>query len=372
MSKQKIVVESPGRINLIGEHIDYNGGKVLPASINKKIIIELESVQGVECYIKSRTLNKSFKLNLSSLLKRDTGWENYIIGVLKVLIEKRKLLITGFNCIIGGDLPIGAGISSSSSLICGMIKGLDYLNNLKLKNDEIIDIARDIEHNFIGLTGGIMDQFTILYGKKNKLLFLNCKTRDFNFIDSDFGEYKFLLLNTNIEHKLSNSLYNERVIECENALKIIKLKHQDIDCLCDVSEKILYQFSDLIDKRDFNRAKFVIQENGRVINSVKKIKESKFKDFGTLMYESHYGLKGLYEVSCDQLNFMVDFSKDYDYILGSRMMGGGFGGCTINLIHSDFINQYVEVISNEYYNKFKIHLSPIIITISDGITCYKI
>jgi len=371
MSKQKIIVESPGRINLIGEHIDYNGGKVLPASINKKIIIKLESVQGVECYIKSRTLNRSFKLNLSLLLKRDNGWENYIIGVLKVLIEKRKLLITGFNCIIDGDLPIGAGISSSSSLICGLIKGLDHLNNLKLKNDEIIDIARDVEHNFIGLTGGIMDQFTILYGKKNKLLFLNCKTRDFDFIDSNFGEYKFLLLNTNIEHKLSNSSYNERVMECENVLKTIQLKHKDIDCLCDVSEEILHQFNGLIDEKGFNRAKFVIQENSRVISSVKKIQESKIQDFGMLMYESHYGLKVLYEVSCDQLDFMVDFSKNYDYILGSRMMGGGFGGCTINLIHLDFIDQYVEKISKEYYNKFKVHLSPIITTISDGINSYK-
>ena len=372
MIQKKVLVESPGRINLIGEHIDYNGGKVLPAAIKNKIIFQLESIQGVKCYIQSKTIDKSFIININSLEKSETHWENYIIGVLKNLIKKRKLLINGFKCLIDGDLPIGAGISSSSSLICGFIKGLDKLNNLNLTNNDIIDIAREVEHNFIGLTGGIMDQSTILNGKKNKVLLIDCKNRSFDFIDSDFGRYKFLLLNTNIEHKLSDSLYNKRVGECGSALNEIKSRYKKVNYLCDVSLKILNEFKGTMDEVVFNRAQFVIQEHERVLNSVKKIKESKFKEFGMLMYESHYGLKELYEVSCQHLDFMVDISKNYEHVLGSRMMGGGFGGCTINLIHSDFIDSYIDLVSKEYYNKFSIHLSPIVTEISDGITCSEI
>ena len=372
MIPKKVLVESPGRINLIGEHIDYNGGKVLPAAIKNKIIFHLESIQGVKCYIESKTIEKTFIIQLNSLEKSEIQWENYIIGVLKTLIEKRNLLINGFKCLIDGDLPIGAGISSSSSLICGFIKGLDQLNNLNLTNNDIINIAREVEHNFIGLTGGIMDQFTILNGKKNKVLLIDCKSRDFGFIDSDFGRYKFLLFNTNIEHKLSDSSYNQRVEECRSALNEIKSKYKKVNYLCDVSLKILQEFKESMDDEVFDRAQFVIQENERVINSVKKIEESKFQEFGMLMYESHYGLKELYEVSCEQLDFMVDISKNYDYVLGSRMMGGGFGGCTINLIHSDFIDSYIDLVSKQYYNRFSIHLSPIVTEISDGITCSEI
>ena len=372
MIPKKVLVESPGRINLIGEHIDYNGGKVLPAAIKNKIIFHLESIQGVKCYIESKTIEKTFIIQLNSLEKSEIQWENYIIGVLKNLIEKRKLLINGFKCLIDGDLPIGAGISSSSSLICGFIKGLDQLNNLNLTNNDIINIAREVEHNFIGLTGGIMDQFTILNGKKNKVLLIDCKSRDFGFFDSDFGRYKFLLLNTNIEHKLSDSSYNQRVEECKSELNEIKSKYKKVNYLCDVSLKILKEFKETMDDEVFDRAQFVIQENERVINSVKKIEELKFQEFGMLMYESHYGLKELYEVSCEQLDFMVDISKNYDYVLGSRMMGGGFGGCTINLIHSDFIDSYIDLVSKQYYNRFSIHLSPIVTEISDGITCSEI
>ena len=269
MIPKKVLVESPGRINLIGEHIDYNGGKVLPAAIKNKIIFHLESIQGVKCYIESKTIEKTFIIQLNSLEKSEIQWENYIIGVLKTLIEKRNLLINGFKCLIDGDLPIGAGISSSASLICGFIKGLEQLNNLNLTNNDIIDIAREVEHNFIGLTGGIMDQFTILNGKKNKVLLIDCKSRDFGFIDSDFGRYKFLLLNTNIEHKLSDSSYNQRVEECKSALNEIKSKYKKVNYLCDVSLKILQEFKESMDDEVFDRAQFVIQENERVINSVK-------------------------------------------------------------------------------------------------------
>ena len=200
--KNNITVESPGRVNLIGEHVDYNGGFVLPGSIDKKIIIELSVVSGNICFIESKTVKKSFKLNLKKISKSKIQWENYIIGVLYNLIISRNLKIKAFDCKIDSNLPIGAGISSSSSLVCGLISGINYLNDLKLSSDEIVDIVSDVEHNFIGLKGGIMDQFTIINGRKNKLLLLNCQNRDFKYIDSNFKPYKIILIDTKVEHNL--------------------------------------------------------------------------------------------------------------------------------------------------------------------------
>ena len=366
--RNKIIVEAPGRINLIGEHIDYNGGSVLPASIDKKIIIEFHSVSGEECNIESLTLDKGFKINLKKISKSKIQWQNYIIGVLYNLIVLKKLKIEAFNCNIESNLPIGAGISSSSALICGIASGLNYLNNLKLTNDEIIDIVSDVEHNFIGLMGGIMDQFTIVNGKKNKLILLNCQNRNFKYINSDFNNYKFLLINTNVEHNLANSAYNERVKECNEALSVINKKHNKYNCLVEVEENILNEFKNILKEKIYNRALFVIQENQRTYDSANKISNSKLKEFGKLMYKSHYGLKNLYEVSCKELDFLVEFTSNYEEIIGSRMMGGGFGGCTINLIKENFVDNFVDLVSQAYLDKFDIKLDAFTVNIDNGIT----
>ena len=366
--RNKIIVEASGRINLIGEHVDYNGGYVLPASIDKKIIIEFHSISGKECNIESKTLDRGFKINLNKIFKSKIQWENYIVGVLYNLIILKKLKIEAFNCKIESDLPIGAGISSSSALICGIASGLNQLNNLKLTNDQIIDIVSDVEHNFIGLMGGIMDQFTIVNGKKNKLILLNCQNRNFKYINSDFNNYKFLLINTNVEHNLANSAYNERVKECSEALSLINKKYNKYDFLVNVEENILNEFKNILPEKVYNRALFVIQENKRTHDSANKISNSKLKEFGELMYKSHYGLKNLYEVSCEELDFLVEFTSNYEEIIGSRMMGGGFGGCTINLIEKNFINHFVDLISKAYLDKFGIKLNAFTVNIDNGIT----
>ena len=369
MLGKKVLVNSPGRINLIGEHIDYNGGYVLPAAIDKKIKLEFELIKGNICFIESKTINKNFRLNLNNLKKSTNQWENYIIGSLKFILDKKKI-IKAFNCKIYGDLPIGAGISSSSSLICGFIKGIDTLNSLNLTNHQIIKISKDVEHKYIGLTGGIMDQFTIVNGKKDNLLFLDCKIEKFSLIKSDFGNYKFLLLNTNVNHNLVESSYNDRVSECKKVIQIIS-KNKD-QYLCDISHDQLQKFKNRLGNKLFNRASHVLNENKRVKESVKFIQNKDFISLGKLMYESHASLKNLYNVSCEELDFAVDFSRNYSYVLGSRMMGGGFGGCTINLIHSNNINEYIDLISREYYKKFNLNLSSIITKIDDGLICTQI
>jgi len=370
--RNNIIVEASGRINLIGEHVDYNGGSVLPASIDKKIIIEFHSVSGEECYIESKTLDQGFKINLNKISKSKIQWQNYIIGVLYNLIVLKNLKIKAFNCKIESNLPIGAGISSSSALICGIASGLNRLNNLKLTNDEIIDIVSDVEHNFIGLMGGIMDQFTIVNGKKNKLILLNCQNRSFKYINSDFNNYKFLLINTNVEHNLANSAYNERVKECNEALSVINKKYNKYNCLVEVEENILNEFKNILKEKVYNRALFVIQENQRTYDSANKISNSKLKEFGELMYKSHYGLKNLYQVSCKELDFLVEFTSKYEEIIGSRMMGGGFGGCTINLIKENFVDNFVDLVSQAYLDEFDIKLDAFTVNIDNGITIKNI
>ena len=365
---RKIKVESPGRINLIGEHVDYNGGSVLPGAIDKKVEFLIENIEGNKCIIESKTINRKFEFGFSNLKKSNEHWQNYIIGTVNNLINKKKQTISSFKCVIKSSLPIGAGISSSSALISGLASGLIEINNLQIDKNEIVDIVSDVEHNYIGLKGGIMDQFTILNGKKNKLIHLECYSRNFNYVNADFNDFQIILLNTNVEHNLANTAYNDRVEECYNALKIINNKfNNNYSTLCDVSPHLVSELKNILETKIYNRASFVINENQRTYDAAKKLNESKFYDLGGLMYKSHLGLKELYEVSCDELDFLVDLTKSYDKILGARMMGGGFGGCTINLVEKSFKDEFIERAYKCYKEKFRNDLTPIEITICDGV-----
>ena len=243
---------------------------------------------------------------------------------------------------------------------------------MKLSNNEIVDIVLDVEHNYIGLKGGIMDQFTILNGKKDHLILLKCQNREFKHIPSNHKNFKILLLNTNVEHNLANTAYNERVNECNEALKIInKNADANFNFLCEVPEKILNNNKKFLSKTLFNRASFVIKENLRTIKSAEILENNKLFELGKLMYESHFGLSKLYKVSCEELDFLVDLTRNHHKIIGSRMMGGGFGGCTINLIQDDFIDQFVNESCKAYQRKFGKEAMPILAELDNGITIKK-
>ena len=365
---KRVKVESPGRINLIGEHVDYNGGSVLPGAIDKKVEFIIENIKGSTCFIDSKTINKKFEFELSSLEKSNQHWQNYILGTINNIINKRNLKISAFSCKINSSLPIGAGISSSSALISGLAAGLIEINNLQIKKSEIVDIVSDVEHNYIGLKGGIMDQFTILHGQKNKLVHLECHTRSFKYVHAEFNDYQVILLNTNVEHNLANTAYNDRVEECRHALDIINKKYSNkFSYLCEVDPNILESFKFTLDAKIYNRASFVINENLRTYDAAKKLNEFKLVEIGNLMYQSHAGLKDLYEVSCYELDFLVDLTKSYEQIIGSRMMGGGFGGCTINLIHKKFKDEFLDIAHKSYFENFRIDVTPIEISICDGV-----
>ena len=367
MDPKEIVVLSPGRINLIGEHIDYNGGHVMPAATDLYIRLKLYNNKNNFSEVQSKTINRSIKLDVNNLKKSKVKWENYVIGSLITIIKKRNANLKNFNCIIDGNLPVGAGISSSSALICGFIKGIGVLNNLDFSDEEILSISRDVEYYFIGVRGGIMDQFSIIHSKENNLIFLNCRSKSFEHINIDLGEYKILLLDTNIKHDLVESSYNDRVRECEEALETVNNQNANYNFLTEFTLEDLETLKSKVSENIYNRALFVIEENDRTLIAKQKLKNSDLKGFGSLMYLSHYGLKNLYEVSCDELDFLVDLTVNNNMILGSRMMGGGFGGCTINIIHSGEVDNFVGDISEKYYKKFSKNLTPIITTLGKGL-----
>jgi len=248
-----------------------------------------------------------------------------------------------------------------------MAKGVNELFDIGLSDLEIIKLSRDAEHTFVGTKCGIMDQFAVVKGKKNHLILLNCETLDYQLIEAAFDPYVIVLLNSNISHSLANSAYNVRRDECDNALAVIQKKYPEYQFLTEVPSKVVKTFKEVLPEKIFNRALYITQENKRTLEAVKFLKNKALNSFGQCLYESHNGLQNLYEVSCKELDFLVEQTKDLDYVLGARMMGGGFGGCTINIVHKDKVEELIENVSTVYEEKFNIKLSSIITTISDGV-----
>lgn len=364
--KAEVNVESPGRINLIGEHTDYNHGFVMPTAIDKKIYFQLRKNDSQDtCRIYSETFNAYLEFELDGFSRSVTSWHNYILGVVDEIIKKGKKL-QGFDCIIKTELPIGAGISSSAALECGLAGGLNKLFDLDLSKDEIVALSQKAENNFVGSNCGIMDQYASVMSKEKHLILLDCNTLDAEFIPADFKDCKLLLLNTNVSHNLADSEYNTRRKECEDAVAMIKEKYPEVDTLRDVSFDVLEEFKEKLPSKSYDRCSYVLEENKRVIEAADAIKSGDLEYFGELMYQSHRGLQHKYEVSCPELDFLVDFSLDKDYIHGSRMMGGGFGGCTINIIQEKYLNEYIEEVSKAYTEKFSIKPDAIAVLPDEG------
>ena len=366
----KIHIKSPGRLNLIGEHTDYNGGYVLPCAINLSIDLYFEISKKKSSV--TTDLGYSLKFDVKeNYIKSENHWENYVLGVVEEL-KKIKHNLINFNCDIKSTLPSGSGISSSSALVCGLIKGLCILNDIELDNSGIIDLSRNVEHKYIGVLGGIMDQFTILNAKKNTAILLDCSSLKVKYIDLDLKDYELLLLNTNVKHNLANTQYNNRVFECKQALEIInKLVGKSYLNLSDVSLNELSLAKNKLSKENYNRALFVLKENERALKSAELLEKNDLIQFGELMYSSHYGLKNNYEVSCKELDYLVDVTHEHKDILGARMMGGGFGGCTINLINKNFTEKFIKIITQQYKLNFKLDLGVIIAKPQEGLRIIK-
>ncbi len=355
--KSQITIESPGRINFIGEHTDYNDGFVLPTAIDKKITFKLKYNDSKNlCNVYSANFKVSFSFDLNHIKISQNEWENYILGVIyeiQQLTDKLK----GFDCVFSSDIPVGSGISSSAALECGLAFGLNELFDLGLSKRTIVELSQRAEHNFVGTKCGIMDQYASVMSKKDHVILLDCRSLEHEYIPINIKPYKILLLNTNVAHSLATSEYNTRREECEKGVEIINSKYPDVFTLRDVDEHMLGECIKILPAVIYNRCKYVIEEKSRVLKAVKALKENRLTDFGQLMYNTHEGLSHEYQVSCLELDFLVDYSKSYDTIIGSRMMGGGFGGCTINLIQEDAILDFVKNVSKAYLKKFDIQLT---------------
>jgi len=370
--KAEIKVASPGRINLIGEHTDYNRGFVMPSAIDKKIFFQFRrNDHENRCRIYSETFETYLEIDLGKILKSKNSWENYLLGVIDEL-QKLGKIIKGFDCIIKSELPIGAGISSSAALECGFAGGLNSLFSLDLSVMELVKLSQRAENNFVGNNCGIMDQFASVMSKKDHFIKLDCDSLEAEFIPAELQNCKLLLLNTNVSHNLADSEYNSRRQECENAVALIQQKYPQVKSLRHVSFEMLEEFKEKIDPISLKRCKYVLEENSRVQDTEEALRKGDLKTVGKLMYDSHRGLQHLYEVSCPELDFLVDFSEDKSFIYGSRMMGGGFGGCTINLIESDKIEEYITEVTEAYEEKFNIIPTPITVVPDEGTLITKV
>lgn len=365
-NKKPLLVFSPGRINLIGEHTDYNNGFVLPAAINKGIYAALEKSEANYCKITAMDLDESFNCNLKDIYPIDNGnWKNYVLGVIFEIQKKGKIL-DNFNLIFSGDLPDGAGLSSSAALENSIVFGLNELFQLQLSKEEMIYISQRAEHNFVGVKCGIMDQYASMFGEKNTAILLDCRSLETTHIKLDFKQYDILLINTNVKHSLDDSAYNNRRSVCEKIANILR-----IDSLRETSLENLNFIKNEITSDEYQKASYVIEENKRVISAVEAIKNNNLEAFGELLFLSHLGLKNQYKVSCEELDFLVALAKENKNILGARMMGGGFGGCTINLIKKESIVAFEESVKKSFIKKFNFDCSIYQVQLGNGTQLIK-
>lgn len=356
-----ILIFSPGRINIIGEHTDYNDGFVFPAAINKGIITAIQKSTAEFCTVVAVDFNETFEFSLNSVQSiPNGGWKNYILGVVAE-IQKKGIKLGAFNIVFGGDIPVGSGLSSSAALENSIVYGLNEIFGLRLTKKEMILISQQAEHNYVGVRCGIMDQYASMFGKKNSALFLDCRTVEADEIKIDFKKYQLVLINTNVKHSLSESAYNDRRSVCEKVSAIL-----NVSALRDASEENLQNIKTKISEEDYQKALYVIQENKRVQQAVKTLENNDIPALGKLLYESHNGLQTQYKVSCPELDFLVNQAKENPNVIGARMMGGGFGGCTINIIAKSATELFINEISKAYQKKFNKECSVYFVEISEG------
>jgi galactokinase len=363
-SDKPIIVRSPGRVNVIGEHTDYNDGFVLPCSIDKAVYAAASKRNDSIIHLYSVSFNETFEVALHDLKPTNT-WSTYVLGVVNQL-STRGYKITGFNLVLDGNIPIGAGLSSSAAVESAVVFALNEVFQLKISKMEMVLIAQKAEHTFSGVMCGVMDMFANMFGKKDHVIKLDCRSLAYQYKPLVLKGYKLVLLNTNVKHSLSSSEYNVRRQQCEQGVAWIKAFHPIVKSLRDVTIPMLKDHVLCKDSLIYKRCRFVVEENIRLLSACTALEAGDLITLGTKMFETHKGLSQEYEVSCNELDILIEGVKNNVDVLGARMMGGGFGGCTLNIVKDDGINTLVESLSESYQKKTGLFLSHHIVQTEDG------
>ena len=361
------IYASPGRINLIGEHTDYNGGFVFPGAVDCGIMAEVRpnGTDTVMCYAIDLKDRVEFKVDDPKGPK--TSWARYIYGIIQEM-KKRGVDVKGFNTAFSGDVPLGAGMSSSAALeSCFAFAINDLFGDNKVSKWDMVLAGQATEHNYCGVNCGIMDQFASVFGQAGKLMRLDCRSREFEYFPFDPKGYKLVLLNSCVKHELAGSPYNDRRNSCENVVKHIAAKHPEgkFETLRDCTWEQLDEVRAEVGEEDYKRAKFVLGEKDRVLAVCDALNEGDYEKVGELMYQTHEGLSKDYEVSCEELDFLNDIAKECG-VTGSRIMGGGFGGCTINLVRNDLYRQFIATAKEKFNAKYGHEPKVYDVVIGDG------
>ncbi|WP_436415631.1 galactokinase [Petrimonas sp.] len=359
------VYTSPGRVNLIGEHTDYNGSFVFPGAIDKGMIaaIRLNGTDKVRAYAADLNEHSEFGFNEEDLPKE--GWAKYIFGVCREII-KRGGKVVGFDTAFAGDVPLGAGMSSSAALESTYAFALNDMLNLGIDKFELARIGQSTEHNYVGVKCGIMDQFASIFGKEGHLMRLDTKSMEFDYFPFNPKGYKLVLLDTVVKHELASSAYNKRRESCERAAQAIHDNgNPDVQFLRDATMEQLDAVKDKITEEDYMRAKYVIEETQRVYDVSEALEKGDYETVGDRMYKTHHGMSKLYEVSCEELDFLNDVAREHG-VTGSRVMGGGFGGCTINLVKDELYDSFIEDAKKQFKEKYGHEPKVYDVVISDG------
>ena len=366
---EPLIVRSPGRINLIGEHMDYNEGYVLPAAIDKAAYVAMSLRDDDDIHLTAYDLNETFSTTVANIQPLDNGvWPNFIMGAAAQFVEK-GIKIKGFNAILASDVPIGAGLSSSAAIECATTFALNDLLKTGLDRLTMVLMAQKAEHEYAGVKCGIMDQFASMFGKKNHVLRLDCRSLTYDYFPLKMDGLKIVLFDTNVKHSLAASEYNVRREQCEEGVALIQQKYPTVKSLRDAN---ITMVNECIDPNIlvYNRCKYIVEEKQRLLDGCDALEMGDVAAFGKKMFATHHGLSKEYEVSCKELDFLVDEVKDDPSVLGARMMGGGFGGCTINIVKEDAVDALIERITPQYKAAMGLDLKSYVIALEDGTSAY--
>ena len=361
------VYASPGRINLIGEHTDYNGGFVFPGAIDKGIMCEIRPNGTNKVMAYSIDLKDRVEFDIDDEKGPKASWARYLYGIVQEM-KKRGVDVKGFNTAFAGDVPLGAGLSSSAALeSCYAYALNDLFGENKVSKWDMVLAGQATEHNYCGVNCGIMDQFASVFGMEGKLMRLDCRSREFEYFPFEPKGYRLVLVDSVVKHELASSAYNDRRKSCENVVAALQKKYPEktIETLRDADWDMLNAVKDEVSEEDMKRATFVLGEKDRVLAVCDALNAGDYETVGKKMYETHHGLSKEYEVSCEELNYLNDIARE-DGVTGSRIMGGGFGGCTINLVKEDLYDHFIADVKKKYAERYGKEPKIYDVVIKDG------